>query len=1098
MVKPVWNNAQRVNHQNFAKKTHPCAKKNLAPRAVLLKSGLVSINTARQNISKTAVSVNTARQVNTARPKAVVNAVKGNNVNAVKASACWGNPQMDLQDQGGTPKEGKSQENVPLKLVVGIKSLLNATSITAILIDVNAAQLKLVLLENFNENYSKCLRLLYKVNTAKGVNAASEEVSTAELLKEFDLLKWDQHCVVFNDTECIVLSPNFKLIDESQVLLRVPRKNNMYSVDLKNIVPKGGLTCLFTKATSDESKLWHRRLGHLNFKTMNKLVKGNLVRGLPSKVFENDQTCVACQKGKQHRASCKSKTENSISLPLHLLHMDLFGLTFVKSLMKKMYCLVVIDDYSRFTWVFFLATKDETSGILKSFINGIENLVDHKVKVIRCDNGTEFKNKEMNQFCEMKGILRQFSVARTPQQNGVIKRRNRILIEVARTMLADSKLPTTFWVEAVNTTCYVQNRVLVVKTHNKTPYELFHGRTPTLSFMRPFRCPVTILNTIDHLGKFDEGFFVGYSLNSKSFRVFNSRIRIVEENLHIRFSESTPNAVGSGPDWLFDIDALTRTMNYEPIVAGTQSNGFAGTKASDNAGQARKETKPVKDYILLPLWTADPPFSQNLKSSHDDGSKPPSDDGNKVNEDLRKDSESNDQEKEENVNSTNNVNAASTNEVNDVGGKISIELPVDSNMPALEDYSIFDFIRDDEDDGVEANMNNFAGKAKKSVKLMMEKLFGMELELMLLNALVDGKKVIISEASVRRDLKLKDEEGIGCLPNSTIFEQLALMGYEKTTAWNEFSSTMESAIICLATNQKFNFSKYIFESMVRNLDNLSGKFLMYPRFVQVFPEHQLGNLLTHNRIYDAPSHTKKIFGNIKRVGKGFSVRVTPLFSTMVVQNQSELGEGLAMPTDPHHTPTIIESSTQPQKTQKPRKPNRKDTQLPQPSGPTKHVADEAVHKKLGNCLVRAATTASSLEVEHDSGGGLKRQETMRDTIDQTRFENVSKLSNDSLLSRGQNENVVEEIVDVAQVSIAATTVTITIEEITLAQALEALKTSKTQGERNLGRHQRAIEDEDQLKLDEEMALKLQAEIDEEERIVRAEEEKINEANIALG
>nr|GEW10896.1 reverse transcriptase domain-containing protein [Tanacetum cinerariifolium] len=139
------------------------------------------------------------------------------------------------------------------------------------------------------------------------------------------------------------------LIDESQVLLRVPRKNNMYSVDLKNIVPKGGLTCLFVNATSDESKLWHRRLGHFNFKTMNKLVKENLVRGLPSKLFKNDQNRVACQKGKQHRASCKTKTKNSISLPLHLFHMDLFGLTFVKLLMKKMYCLVVTDDYSRFS-----------------------------------------------------------------------------------------------------------------------------------------------------------------------------------------------------------------------------------------------------------------------------------------------------------------------------------------------------------------------------------------------------------------------------------------------------------------------------------------------------------------------------------------------------------------------------------------------------------------------------------------------------------------------------------------------------------------------------------------------------------------------------
>ncbi|GKD44730.1 putative ribonuclease H-like domain-containing protein [Tanacetum coccineum] len=154
---------------------------------------------------------------------------------------------------------------------------------------------------------------------------------------------------------------------------------------------------------------------------MNKLVKGNLVRGLPSRLFENDETCVACQKGKQHRAFCKSKTENSISLPLHLLHMDLFGLTFVKSLMKKMYCIVVTDDYSRFTWVFFLATKDETSGILKSFITGIENLVDHKVKVIRCDNGTDLKIREMNQFCAMKGILRQYSVARTPQKMELLR-----------------------------------------------------------------------------------------------------------------------------------------------------------------------------------------------------------------------------------------------------------------------------------------------------------------------------------------------------------------------------------------------------------------------------------------------------------------------------------------------------------------------------------------------------------------------------------------------------------------------------------------------------------------------------------------------------
>ncbi|GJW99729.1 putative ribonuclease H-like domain-containing protein [Tanacetum coccineum] len=363
--------------------------------------------------------------------------------------------------------------------------------------------------------------------------------------------------------------------------------------------------------------------------------------------------------GKQHRASCKSKTVSSISQPLHMLHMDLFGPTFVKSLMKKMYCLVVTDDYSRFSWVFFLATKDETSGILKSFITGVENLIDQRVKVIRCDNGTEFKNKEMNQFCERKGIKREFSVARTPQQNGVAERKNRTLIEAARTMLADSKLPTTFWAEAVNTACYVQNRVLVTKPHNKTPYELFLGRKPALGFMRPFGCPVTILNTIDHLGKFDgkadEGFFVGYSINSKAFRVFNSRTRIVEENLHVQFSENTPNIAGSGPNWLFDIDALTKSMNYKPVIAGNQSNGNAGTKACDDASKARMETVPGKDYILLPLWTADPPFSQSSKSSPDAGFKPSGDDEKK--------------EKDASVNNTNNVNAASINEVNIVGRK---------------------------------------------------------------------------------------------------------------------------------------------------------------------------------------------------------------------------------------------------------------------------------------------------------------------------------------------------------------------------------------------------------------------------------------------
>ncbi|GKF31737.1 hypothetical protein Tco_0101535 [Tanacetum coccineum] len=232
--------------------------------------------------------------------------------------------------------------------------------------------------------------------------------------------------------------------------------------------------------------------------------------------------------------------------------------------------------------------------------------------------------------------------------------------------------------------------------------------------MRPFGCLVTILNTIDHLGKFNgkanEGFFVGYLINSKAFRVFNIRTRIVEENLNVQFSENTPNIAGSGPNWLFDINALTKSMNYKLVVIGNQSNGNAGTKACDDTGIARMETVPDKDYILVPLWTADPPFSQSLKSSPDAGFKPSRDDEKKITkepkkegDDLSKEDTSNDQEKDDNVNNTNNVNAASTNEVNAVSGKSSIKLPDDPDMPELEDTVYSD---DDEDVGAEADMNN--------------------------------------------------------------------------------------------------------------------------------------------------------------------------------------------------------------------------------------------------------------------------------------------------------------------------------------------------------------------------------------------------------
>nr|GFB96716.1 ribonuclease H-like domain-containing protein [Tanacetum cinerariifolium] len=180
---------------------------------------------------------------------------------------------------------------------------------------------------------------------------------------------------------------------------------------------------------------------------------------------------------------------------------------------------------------------------------------------------------------------------------GVAKRRNRTLIEAARTMLADAKLPVTFWAKAINTACYVQNRVLVTKSQNKTSYELFNGRIPAIGFLKPFSCYVMILNTLDNLGKFeakgDEGYFIRYSLSSKAFRVFNKRARRIEENLHVEFLENKAIEKGAGPNWLFDIDSLTKSMNYVLVDAELFIEARLNSKRVAN-----QEETPSLDNIL--------------------------------------------------------------------------------------------------------------------------------------------------------------------------------------------------------------------------------------------------------------------------------------------------------------------------------------------------------------------------------------------------------------------------------------------------------------------------------------------------------------------
>ncbi|GKD81093.1 hypothetical protein Tco_1347932 [Tanacetum coccineum] len=322
--------------------------------------------------------------------------------------------------------------------------------------------------------------------------------------------------------------------------------------------------------------------------------------------------------------------------------------------------------------------------------------------------------------------------------------------------------------------------------------------------------------------------------------------------------------------------------------------------------------------------------------------------------------------------------------------------------------------------------------------------------------------IVITESSVRRDLHYDDEDGITCLTNTEIFENLQLMGYEKlsdkltflkpffspqwkylihtilqrlsskSTSWNEFGTNIASAVICLAKNQIFNFSKLIFDGMLRNLDPNSKKFLMYPRFLQLILNNQIENLTAiFNDEYDTPSHTKKVFANMRRQGKDFSGTVTPLFATMLIQSQAVEGEGSGQPIEPQHTPTtaspsniepipIIASSSHPKKTYKRRKTKR-PIKISQSSRPTTLVADETVHEEREDSMERAATTAASLDAEHDScniirtqpmatlnelipqrtglGSGPRRQYTiLGDKPAQTWFERLSKQSNDLPLS----------------------------------------------------------------------------------------------------
>ncbi|GJV36753.1 retrovirus-related pol polyprotein from transposon TNT 1-94 [Tanacetum coccineum] len=251
--------------------------------------------------------------------------------------------------------------------------------------------------------------------------------------------------VAFRKNTCFIR--NLEGVD----LLSGSRDTNLYTISLDDML-KSSPICLLSKASKTKSWLWHRRLSHLNFGTLNKLAKDGLARGIPRLKFQKDHLCSACALGKSKKSSHQPKAEDTNQEKLYLLHMDLCGPMRVASINGKRYILVIVDDYSRFTWVRFLKTKDEAPAAIIKCIKNIQVCLKATVRNVRTDNGTEFVNQTLREWYENVGITHQTSVARTPQQNGVVERRNRTLVEAARTMLIFSKAPLFLWAEAINTT----------------------------------------------------------------------------------------------------------------------------------------------------------------------------------------------------------------------------------------------------------------------------------------------------------------------------------------------------------------------------------------------------------------------------------------------------------------------------------------------------------------------------------------------------------------------------------------------------------------------------------------------------------------------
>jgi transposase InsO family protein len=411
------------------------------------------------------------------------------------------------------------------------------------------------------------------------------------LLSVSQLCKMGYNCL-FTDVGVTV----FRRSDDS-VAFKGVLDGQLYLVDFNDNQAELD-TCLIAK--TNMGWLWHRRLAHVGMKNLHKLLKGEHILGLTNVHFEKDRICSACQAGKQVGVHHPHKNIMTTDMPLELLHMDLFGSIVYISIGGSKYCLVIMNDYSRFTWVFFLQEKSQTQETLKRFLRRAQNEFGLRIKKIRSHNGMEFKNSQIEGFLEEEGIKHEFSSPYTPQQNGVVERKNRTLLDMAKTMLDEYKTLDRFWSEAINTACYSINRLYLHQILKKTSYELLTGKKPNVSYFRVFGSKCFILFKRGRSSKVApkavEGFLLGYDSNTRAYRVFNKSTGLVEVSCDIVFDETNGSQVEQVDlDELDDEEAPCVTLRNMSTRDVFPKESEEPTQAQDQPSSSMQASPPTQD-----------------------------------------------------------------------------------------------------------------------------------------------------------------------------------------------------------------------------------------------------------------------------------------------------------------------------------------------------------------------------------------------------------------------------------------------------------------------------------------------------------------------